>query len=176
MLSPKQAAFVASYTQHGNGTRAAMDAGYSPKNAAGQASRLLKNAEVQAYIADVRAQVEGDAVMSLQEATERLSRIARAPCDDTAIRAISKLADLLGWAAPAKLAITDSRGHDKERLDPDEVVTLYAEAVARALDAAPPVKLEVSPGQPRPRPKPEPVPGDTEGPEAPRPARVAFAS
>ncbi len=44
-LTPKQKAFAELYD--GNGTEAAIKAGYSPKTAAFQASRLLKNVNIQ---------------------------------------------------------------------------------------------------------------------------------
>ena len=49
-LNPRQQAFVLGYLEHGNGTRAAMGAGYSEKTARAQASRLLTNAYIKAAI------------------------------------------------------------------------------------------------------------------------------
>lgn len=54
-LTQRQKRFVEEYLQHGNGTAAAIKAGYSAKTAAGQASRLLKTPEVQKY----RIELEG---------------------------------------------------------------------------------------------------------------------
>jgi len=49
-LKPQQRSFVMELLQNGgNGTAAAIKAGYSPKSAAAQATRLLKNAKVVAY-------------------------------------------------------------------------------------------------------------------------------
>jgi len=48
-LTPRQKKFVEEYLKNGNGTAAAIEAGYSAKTAAGQASRLLKDPAVQEY-------------------------------------------------------------------------------------------------------------------------------
>lgn len=50
LLSPKQRRFVWEYEMDWNGTRAAIRAGYGEKSAAVTASRLLKNANVAAYV------------------------------------------------------------------------------------------------------------------------------
>lgn len=49
MLNPKQKKFVEEYLRIGSGKDAAVAAGYSPKSAESQASRLLAMPEVQAY-------------------------------------------------------------------------------------------------------------------------------
>lgn len=51
-LSPKQHKFVAEYLIDLNGTQAAVRAGYSPKSAEMQASRLLRNVKVQEHLSD----------------------------------------------------------------------------------------------------------------------------
>lgn len=55
-LTPKQAAFAREYLVDLNATQAAIRAGYSEKTAYSQGQRLLKNAEVQAAIAEAQAQ------------------------------------------------------------------------------------------------------------------------
>lgn len=57
-LSPKAALFVNEYLRDLNGTQAAIRAGYSPKTAATQGSRLLRNVQVQQAIASARERVE----------------------------------------------------------------------------------------------------------------------
>ena len=49
-LTPKQAAFVREYAVDKNGKQAAIRAGYSPKTAEAQASRLLSYAKVRAAV------------------------------------------------------------------------------------------------------------------------------
>ena len=46
------------------------------------ATRLLKNANIQAYLKELHAKAESDKVMSVQERMERLSEIARARLTD----------------------------------------------------------------------------------------------
>lgn len=53
-MSHKHARFVAEYFKNGrNGTQAAIAAGYSPKTAHVQASRMLRNVKVRAYLREV---------------------------------------------------------------------------------------------------------------------------
>ena len=49
-LSPKQRHFAEGYSQHGNATQAALDAGYAPVGAASQGSALLRNPKVRTFI------------------------------------------------------------------------------------------------------------------------------
>ena len=62
-MNAKQEQFCAEYAVDYNGTQAAIRAGYSEKNAANQASRMLRNAEVLARVRELqREQVERLAV------------------------------------------------------------------------------------------------------------------
>jgi phage terminase small subunit len=49
-LSPRHRAFIRHYSETGNGTKAAILAGYAEKSAAAAASRLLTNAEIKGAI------------------------------------------------------------------------------------------------------------------------------
>lgn len=70
-LTARQAAFVREYAKLGNGTKAAEAAGFSPKNAHAQASRLLKKPHVKAALAAklqaVEAKVEDETVQIVRE-------------------------------------------------------------------------------------------------------------
>lgn len=67
--------FVKAYVDNGfNGTQAAITAGYAEKTAYSQASRLLKNVEVQALISEYMT----ERMMSKDETAYRLSEHARA--------------------------------------------------------------------------------------------------
>ncbi|GGD30856.1 terminase small subunit [Aureimonas glaciei] len=57
-LTPKQRRFVDAYLLDPNGTQAAIAAGYSPKSAAVEASRLLNNAKVAAELSGRRKVLE----------------------------------------------------------------------------------------------------------------------
>ena len=55
-MTPKQERFVTEYLVDLNATQAALRAGYGPRTAPQQGSRLLKNVDVQAAIATQQAQ------------------------------------------------------------------------------------------------------------------------
>lgn len=52
LISPKQRSFIAEYLVDKNGTQAAIRAGYSPKTANEQASRLLANVNISTLVAE----------------------------------------------------------------------------------------------------------------------------
>lgn len=138
MITDRQRAFIDSYLVCRNASRAAEAAGYSPKAAGSQGYRLLKNAEIQAEIARVQDKATTSAVMTLTEACERMTTIARGDDDELAIKAVARLAKLLSWDAPTKIAPTTPDGSEAwaPRMTPDESVTEYMEAIQRAVDAA----------------------------------------
>ncbi len=72
-LSNKQVRFVAAYLLNWNATSAAISAGYSPRTARQQGSRLLSNADIQAEIAACLA----EHTMTAEEALTILSDQAR---------------------------------------------------------------------------------------------------
>lgn len=74
-LSPKQLRFVEEFVVDLNATQAAIRAGYSPKTAAAQGSRLLKNVEVQQAIAQRQAQVSQSAGVRAEDVLRQLMRI-----------------------------------------------------------------------------------------------------
>lgn len=78
-LTTKQRAFVEAYLANGfNATQAAVAAGYSPKTAYSQGSRLLKNVEVRAAIETRMLEM----AMSANEALYRLTMQARGSMAD----------------------------------------------------------------------------------------------
>lgn len=85
-LSPKQRAFVRELEVDGNGTKAATRAGYSPSNAASQASHLSRNSKVAAVLA-FRARLKTRVSLLRAERTIReLGRIA-----------FSNILDVVAW-------------------------------------------------------------------------------
>lgn len=74
-LTPKQARFVLEYMKDGNGTQAAIRAGYSAHTAQMQASRLLLNVMVQAFIRRERGKVESKLEMTRDEYTARMKQL-----------------------------------------------------------------------------------------------------
>ena len=65
-MNERQRRFVAEFLTSGNGTQAALRAGYSENGAAVQATRLLKNAKVCAAIEAERARVLERAKVTLE--------------------------------------------------------------------------------------------------------------
>lgn len=59
-LTPRQLIFVQEYIKSRNGTQAAIKAGYSPKSAEVQASRLLKNDKIRKHLEKVQDQINRD--------------------------------------------------------------------------------------------------------------------
>ena len=78
MLNPRQEKFAENYARHGNGTKAAKDAGYAERSAHVQASRLLKNDKVRERIAYYHAQRH----MGPEETMAALADIARTDMGD----------------------------------------------------------------------------------------------
>jgi phage terminase small subunit len=76
MLTLKQARFVEEYIVDLNGRQAAIRAGYSPKTAEVQASRLLRNAKLQATLESAIRERSKRAELSSDRVVEELARIA----------------------------------------------------------------------------------------------------
>lgn len=76
-LSPKQLRFCELYAQSGNGTQAAIAAGYSRQSAAAQASRLLKNRKVRQYLDRLQTKAAGEAIADIAEVQSVLSDLLR---------------------------------------------------------------------------------------------------
>lgn len=105
-LPPKQAKFVSEYLRGGNGTRAAIEAGYAAGSAHVSASRLLKNDKVAAAVRTSRCELEAKHEMSRDRVVEELLgaiEIAKANGDTGAmIRGWSEVGKLMGYYQPNK--------------------------------------------------------------------------
>lgn len=77
MLNTKQQLFAEHYIKLNDATKAAIAAGYSKKTASSQGHRLLKNAEVSAYIRERTEAVLRRVKMEADEVLERLAEHAR---------------------------------------------------------------------------------------------------
>lgn len=77
-LNPQQMLFVDAYMLHFNATKAAIEAGYSPKTAYSQGSRLLNHVEIKA---ELERRYKANA-MSAAEILQHLTEIARGDIDD----------------------------------------------------------------------------------------------
>lgn len=75
-MEDRKERFAAEYIKDLNATKAAIRAGYAPKAASAQASRLLKNVKVAARIAELKAKVEAKVVVTAARVIEELGRLA----------------------------------------------------------------------------------------------------
>lgn len=83
-LNPRQIAFCQAYAQHGNATKAYLEAGYkvTEKVAQVQASKMLLNPMVQAEIKKLAAPAQKKAEVTIERITEELARIAFSGMDE----------------------------------------------------------------------------------------------
>jgi phage terminase small subunit len=108
-ISERQENFCQAYIVAGNGTKAAINAGYEPRNARHQASRLLTKANIAGRIAGLRRdlgfrnQIDRDTIMAKFEAAYRGAMTGHMYL--TAVRAAeaqARLAGLLPDRVPAR--------------------------------------------------------------------------
>ena len=76
-LTPKQKAFADYYLESGNATQAYIKAGYSENGADRSASKLLRNAEVSAYIGERQSKIEATRLMTLEDIQAFRARVIR---------------------------------------------------------------------------------------------------
>ena len=87
----KEETFCVKYFELGHATKAAIAAGYSPNFIKTNTTKILNRVHVQARLKELRGKTESDAVMSVTERKEQLTKVARNDLDDTAIRAMDIL-------------------------------------------------------------------------------------
>ena len=76
-LNKRQIDFVQEYMKTNNVRQSAIKAGYSPKTASVQGSRLLTNVKVSAYINAINERLESDKIADIQEVMEYLTSVMR---------------------------------------------------------------------------------------------------
>lgn len=76
-LNQRQARFVQEYMKTNNIYQSALKAGYSPKTAQSQGSRLLCNVKVRNYIDAVNERLESARIADIQEVMEYLTSVMR---------------------------------------------------------------------------------------------------
>lgn len=81
-LNQKQKIFCREYIKCGNGTQAAIKAGYSKNTARHQASQLLTKRHIKAEIDRISERKDKKAIMDAQEVMELYSAIARGEVKD----------------------------------------------------------------------------------------------
>ncbi|MCG6183310.1 terminase small subunit [Anoxybacillus sp. LAT_38] len=120
-LNEKQKRFADEYLIDLNATQAAIRAGYSPRSAAEQASRLLKNAKVRAYIDERMAELSRRTGVNQERILRELARIAfvNAPelinMEDATIREDATIDDMAAIASVRVKVIPTENGQGIER-------------------------------------------------------------
>ena len=76
-LTKRQIDFVQEYMKTNNVRQSAIKAGYSPKTASVQGSRLLTNVKVSAYINAINERLESDKIADIEEVMQYLTSVMR---------------------------------------------------------------------------------------------------
>ena len=76
-LNKRQIDFVQEYMKTKNVRQSAIKAGYSPKTASVQGSRLLSNVKVSAYINAINERLESDKIADIEEVMQYLTSVMR---------------------------------------------------------------------------------------------------
>ena len=109
--SARHRKFAERYVLDFNGTKAAIEVGYSADTAATQACRLLKEAEVQEYVRELQLASTATHEQLRLMVLEELARIARgADKDSDRVSAMKLLMSHLGMDAPIKTEVSGELG------------------------------------------------------------------
>lgn len=81
-MNKKQQRFADEYLIDLNATQAALRAGYSEKTSYAQGHRLLKNAEIQNYIAEKQREIQDANIASIRDVEEYLSKMMNGEIDE----------------------------------------------------------------------------------------------
>ena len=133
-LNKRQIDFVQEYMKTNNVRHSAIKAGYSPKTASVQGSRLLSNVKVSAYINAINERLESDKIADIEEVMEYLTSVMRGEKKDQfdldaslseRTRAASELAKRLDVRAKTlniegAVNIIDDIPEDVEIIDEDD--------------------------------------------------------
>lgn len=81
-LTPRQATFVQEYLKTNNITQSAITAGYSPKTAGIQGSKLLCTTKIRNYLDAINERLESARIADIQEVMEYLTSVMRGEVKD----------------------------------------------------------------------------------------------
>ena len=128
-LSPQQAAFVQVWLIDGNGKQAAIRAGYSPRTAEAQASRLLRSVKVRTAIKHLRQETEQRLELTKDDAIKGLHGIATSDSanDSVKVTAWMSIARIMGWVIERQLI--------KGKIQHEHVTETMANLTDEQLDA-----------------------------------------
>jgi phage terminase small subunit len=143
LSNPKWERFAQAIVKGLNGRAAYNDAGYEVGSASAadvSASRLLKNPNVAARIAELQARIVGDILVSRQKTLEELATIAYAPLGHEVVKVADKRAALMdiakleGWVVERS---EHGKPGDFDRLTEDELDRFIAQREGRASGGVP---------------------------------------
>ncbi|CAB3644131.1 terminase small subunit [Trinickia soli] len=112
-LTPKQMRFVQEYLIDSNGKQAAIRAGYSPKTAEAQASRLLSNAKVKAVVSSRTKKLMSKLDVTVERILTERARMAFYDPGDIAGQRITKPQDIAALPEDVRRAVA-GWGYDKK--------------------------------------------------------------
>lgn len=124
-LTDKQKAFCREYCMDWNGTQAAIRVGYSSDTAREQASRLLTNVNILAFIDYIKSHLEEVAEISKLKVIR--THIDIAYKEEISVKdrqkSLDAIAKLLGYESPSKIDLSNSDGSLSgiEKLTTDEL-------------------------------------------------------
>ena len=84
-LTIRQKKFADLYLKYGNATKAAIEAGYSPKSAGYNADKLLKNIKIRSYIDERLSEIEDKRIADVEEVMQYLTKGLRQELDEEVI-------------------------------------------------------------------------------------------
>lgn len=126
-ITPKQKLFVLEYLVDHNAKQAAIRAGYSPKTAEVQGSRLLRNAQVKKFLAGKEKKIEKKLEITAERVKLEIGRIA--------LQSAKDFYDEKGELIPVHLLSDDAAaclaGMDIEEITMDKVVVGYLRKIKR---------------------------------------------
>jgi len=128
------------FNNKGNGTQAAIAAGYSKKSAKEQASRLLTYANVQKILISLNQDIEEKAIITKEQVLQEYKRIAlfdlRTLYDENGVlKPIDQLSDAAGAAITGIEVLEEFEGTGEERVHIGNTVKVKLHGKIAALDA-----------------------------------------
>lgn len=95
-LTDKQEKFARAYAEHGQATKAYLDAGYAPKDAAQRANKLTHNPKVKLRVSQLQAEAAKRYEVTIDEVTHKILRAYDGAMDAEQYSAAIRAAELLG--------------------------------------------------------------------------------
>lgn len=105
MVTPKQEKFLKEYLIDGNATQAAIRAGYSPKTAKEQGSRLLTNVDIKKRLRELRATTSQRLQLSADVVVEKYQAVMNFSIAD--LYHEGKIISVDDWSDIAKIAVKE---------------------------------------------------------------------